>query len=105
MWPTLFVEGQCLAVRWSKFFDRGGKPSSSRLCVRLSLHYTTDDGRDVPPLLQHIWGVAIASPERTRRTPIHDLRDTFATMHLMKAPPSLYWVSSQLGHKVSRVQL
>jgi site-specific recombinase XerD len=30
---------------------------------------------------------------------IHDLRDTFATMHLLKDPGRLYWVSWMLGHK------
>jgi integrase len=30
---------------------------------------------------------------------IHDLRDTFATLHLKKDPSSLYWVSWMLGHR------
>jgi len=34
-----------------------------------------------------------------KRHTIHDLRDTFATMHLAQNPAKLYWVSSMLGHK------
>jgi integrase len=34
-----------------------------------------------------------------QRHTIHDLRDTFATMHLSQNPAKLYWVSSMLGHK------
>ncbi len=103
MWLTLFVEGQCRTS--VEVFGPRRKPSSSRLCVRLSLHYTTDDGRDVPPLLPTHLGCCDRFTEAHTPHTIHDLRDTFATMHLMKAPPSLYWVSSQLGHKVSRVRL
>ena len=43
-------------------------------------------------------GMAAIGLAHQRHT-IHDLRDTFATMHLSQNPAKLYWVSSMLGHK------
>jgi hypothetical protein len=36
---------------------------------------------------------------------IHDLRDTFATLHLLKDPGRLFWVSWMLGHRQTSTTL
>jgi integrase len=42
-----------------------------------------------------IKGIGRAAAEHT----LHDLRDTFATMHLLADPKRLLWVSATLGHQ------
>lgn len=36
---------------------------------------------------------------------IHDLRDTFATLHLLQDPGRLFWVSAMLGHRQTSTTL
>jgi integrase len=73
--------------------------TADRIFDRFFNGYTTDDGRDVAALLPPHFACREGCTETHAPHTIHDLRDTFATIHLMKDPRSLYWVSSQLGHR------
>ena len=68
-----------------------------RIFDRFFNGYTTADGRDVPPLVPLHFECRDGCTEAHTPHTIYGLRDTFATIHLMKDPSSLFWVSSQLG--------